>query len=51
MAEGENGNRKLNTSETHPRITISSTLPKIKKKNKNTHKKLRGPKRKTVLLQ
>lgn len=34
MGEGENGNRKLNTSEMHPRITISSMLPKILK---NTH--------------
>lgn len=47
---GGEGERKLTVSEMHPRITISSMLPKIKKKLK-INKKIRGAKRKTFVLQ
>lgn len=40
---GGEGERKLTVSEMHPRITISSMLPKIKKKKiKNKQKNTRG---------
>lgn len=39
---GRRMNRKRHVSEMHPRITISSMLPKIKKKLKIKQKNMRG---------